>query len=69
MTCWLYSLNVELMNLFGASRIEWIANLRLILLGAMLILAEVRVRVWFPNGVPLALATLFEQQSLSLPNA
>ena len=65
----LYSLSVGLVDLFGASRLEWLANLSSMLLGAMLILAGVFVRVGLPGGVALALAALFGLQSLSLHNA
>ena len=65
----LYALSVGLVDLFGASRLEWLANLSSVLLGAMLILAGVLVRVGLPGGVALALAALFGLQSLSLHNA
>ncbi len=70
MTCYgLYSLVMGLLDLFGASRLEVLANVGLILLGAMLVLAGLLVRVGLPGSLALALAALFGLQSLSLHNA
>ena len=70
MTCYgLYSLGTGLLDLFGASRLEVLANVGSILLGAMLVLAGLLVRVGLPGSLALALAALFGLQSLSLHNA
>ena len=70
MTCYgLYSLGTGLVDLFGASRLDLVANLGLILLGAMLVLAGLLIRVGLPGSLALALAALFGLQSLALHNA
>ena len=70
MTCYgLYSLVTGLVDLFGDSRLELLANLGLILLGAMLVLAGLLIRVGLPGSLALALAALFGLQSLALHNA
>ena len=70
MTCYgLYSLGTGLADLFGASRLELLPNLGLILLGAMLVLAGLLIRVGLPGSLALALAALFGLQSLALHNA
>ena len=70
MTCYgLYSLVTGLLDLFGASRLEVLANVGLVLLGAMLVLAGLLVRVGLPGSLALALAALFGLQSLALHNA
>lgn len=65
----LYSLLAGLGDLFGASRLEWQANLALIVFGAMLMLAGLLVRVRMPGSLALSLAALFGLQSLALHNA
>lgn len=70
MTCYgLYSLSTGLLDLFGASRLDLLANVGLIILGAMLVLAGLLVRVGLPGSLALALAALFGLQSLALHNA
>ena len=70
MTCYgLYSLGTGLVDLLGASRLDLLANIGLILLGAMLVLAGLLVRVGLPGSLALALAALFGLQSLALHNA
>ena len=70
MTCYgLYSLGTGLVDLLGASRLDLLANVGLILLGAMLVLAGLLVRVGLPGSLALALAALFGLQSLALHNA
>ena len=65
----LYSLGTGLWDLFWLSRLEPMANLASILLGAMLILAGLFIRVGLPGSLALALGALFGLQSLSLHNA
>ena len=65
----LYSLGAGLVDLFGDSRLEWLANMGAIGLGAMLVLAGLFVRVGLPGSLALALAALFGLQSLALHNA
>ena len=65
----LYSLGTGLWDLFWLSRLELMANLASILLGAMLILAGLFIRVGLPGSLALALGALFGLQSLSLHNA
>lgn len=70
MTCYgLYSLGTGLLDLFGASRLDLLANVGLIVLGALLVLAGLLVRVGLPGSLALALAALFGLQSLALHNA
>ena len=70
MTCYgLYSLGTGLLDLFGASQLGPLANVGLIILGAMLVLAGLLVRVGLPGSLALALAALFGLQSLALHNA
>ena len=70
MTCYgLYSLGTGLVDLLGASQLELLANIGLILLGAMLVLAGLLIRVGLPGSLALALAALFGLQSLALHNA
>ena len=70
MTCYgLYSLGTGLLDLFGASRLDLLASVGLIVLGAMLVLAGLLVRVGLPGSLALALAALFGLQSLALHNA
>ncbi len=70
MTCYgLYSLGTGLLDLLGASRLDLLANVGLIILGAMLVLAGLLVRVGLPGSLALALAALFGLQSLALHNA
>ena len=65
----LYALGAGLLDLFGASQLEWLANLGAIVLGVMLVLAGLFVRVGLPGSLALALAALFGLQSLALHNA
>ncbi len=70
MTCYgLYTLGAGVVDLFGASQLQWFANLGAIAFGAMLILAGLLVRVRVPGSLALTLAALFGLQSLSLHNA
>ncbi len=65
----LYSLGAGLVDLFGDSQLELLANAGLIVLGAMLMLAGLLVRGGLPGSLALALAALFGLQSLALHNA
>ena len=70
MTCYgLYSLGAGLVDLFGDSQLELLADAGLIVLGAMLTLAGLLVRGGLPGSLALALAALFGLQSLALHNA
>lgn len=70
MTCYgLYSLGTGLADLVGASRLDLLANVGLMLLGAMLVLAGLLIRIGLPGSLALALAALFGLQSLALHNA
>lgn len=65
----LYSLGAGLVDLFGNSQLELLANVAAIALGAMLVVAGLLVRVGLPGSLALALAALFGLQSLALYNA
>ena len=65
----LYSLGAGLVDLFGASQLELLANVGAIGLGAMLVLAGLFVRVGVPGSLALALAAIFGLQALALHNA
>ena len=65
----LYALGAGLVDLFGDSRLELIANVGSIVLGAMLLVAGLFVRVGMPGSLALALAALFGLQSLALHDA
>ncbi len=65
----LYAIGAGLMDLLGASRLEWQANTAMLVLGLMLVVAGLFVRVRMPGSLALALAALFGLQSLALHNA
>ena len=65
----IYSLGAGLVDLFGASQLEPIANIGSVGFGAMLVLAGLLVRVGLPGSLALALAALFGLQSLALHTA
>jgi hypothetical protein len=65
----LYSVIVGVAGVIGPSSLEIWANLGLILLGAMLMLAAAFVRASMPGAIALALAGVLGLQSLSLHNA
>ena len=65
----LYALGAGLVDLFGDSQLELLANVGAIGLGAMLVFAGLLVRVGLPGSLALALAALFGLQSLALHNA
>ena len=65
----LYSLLAGMADLLGATRLEWWANLWLIVAGGVLVLAAAFVRAALPGGLALAVAGLLALQSISLHNA
>jgi hypothetical protein len=65
----LYAAGSGLAGLLGASRLEVWADLLLIVLGVVLVVAAAFVRVQIPGGLPLALGALLGLQALALHNA
>jgi hypothetical protein len=64
-----YSLGAGLVDLFGNSQLELLADVGAIVLGSMLVLAGILVRGGLPGSLALALAALLGLQSLALHNA
>jgi hypothetical protein len=66
----IFSIGSGLLGLLGALpvQLEPFANLGLIVLGILLLLASAFVRVQFPGGVALALGALLGLQALALHN-
>lgn len=65
----LYSLGWALVDLLGPSRLEFWADLALILFGAVLTLAAAFVRAEVPGGLALAIGALLALQAFALHNA
>lgn len=64
----LYSAGLGVVDLFGVYGLDWWADLALLVLGLLLMLASAFVRVLLPGGLALAAGTLFALQALSFHN-
>ena len=64
-----YSVGAGIVDLLGALRLDIWADLLLIVLGAILVLAAAFVRVGMPGCLALAMGSLLGLQALSLHNA
>lgn len=65
----LYAVLAGVADLLGAGRLEWWADLWLVLAGTILIFGAVLVRASIPGGLALATAGLLALQSIGLHNA
>lgn len=63
-----YSAGTGLVDLLSSGRLEWWANLWLIVAGATLTLSAAFVRVSMPGGLALAVGALLALQSIGLHN-
>ena len=64
----LYSAGLGVVDLFGVFGLDWWADLMLIGLGLLLMLASAFVRVLLPGGFALAASAVLGLQALSLHN-
>jgi hypothetical protein len=63
-----YSVGLGIADLLGVHRLDWWADLGLVVLGLLLLLSAAFVRVLMPGGVAMALGALLGLQALSLHN-
>jgi hypothetical protein len=63
-----YSAGLGAIDLFGLWGLDWWADLGLVALGLLLVLASAFVRVLIPGSLALALGALLGLQALSLHN-
>ena len=64
----LYSAGLGVADLFGVVGLDWWADLTLVGLGLLLMLASAFVRVLMPGGLALAASAVLGLQALSLHN-
>ncbi|MDE3153979.1 MAG: hypothetical protein KGN76_02705 [Acidobacteriota bacterium] len=64
-----YSIGWAILDLLRGARLEWWAELALVLFGLLLILSAAFVRVMLPGGLAFALGSLLGLQALAIHDA